>query len=362
MSFRAAHGQSSRGAALPRAADGSPLRGGEGGGARSTRAGRPGRLEFAISLARRAAAEYLDDGGPQLAASISYHVLFSVFPLAIVLTAVFGIVVHVTGLQADVADAVVRNLPLSPSGEQRLRTLLGGVTGNYSALGLLGIVGLIWAASGMMASVRVALNRAWDVEEPRPFLKGKLIDVGLVFAGAAGAIASIAATVTVRSVSEAGGSAIGVDLASGWASWVLGVLLPLAIAFATVYLLYRLIPAAPVSAEPTWLVALGVAVAFVALENLFALYVRGFANYNAVYGSLGAVVAFMFFVYLSATLFLIGAEVASEWPRLRRACELGEVREGPATAVQLKRFVRGLWVRERPREAAEDQEQVERHV
>ncbi len=320
----------------------------------------PGRIGFAIQLAQRSVAEYFDDRGPQLAASVAYHVLFSVFPLAIVLTGVFGIVVQLTGLQADVVDSIVRNVPVSASGEDKLRHLLEGATGGYSALGLFGVVGLIWAASGMMAAVRVALNGAWDVEQPRPLLKGKLIDIGLVFAVALAALASIVATVTVRTVSQAGASSVGVTLGSGWAGWLLGVAFPLVTAFVTVLLLYRLIPAAEVTFSPTWLVAAGVAVAFVVFENLFALYVRGFANYNAVYGSLGAVIAFMFFVYLSSSIFLLGAEVASEWPRLRRAYELGEVEEGPPFSVQLKQFARGLWVREREREADEESERVDR--
>ena len=111
--------------------------------------------------------------------------LFSIFPLAIVLTGILGIVVQLTGLQADLVDTIVRNVPVSASGEEQLRSLLEGATSSYSALGLLGVLGLVWAASGMMAAVRVALNAAWDVDEARPFLKGKLIDVGLVFMVAA---------------------------------------------------------------------------------------------------------------------------------------------------------------------------------
>ena len=74
-----------------------------------------------------------------------------------------------TGIQADAVDAIVRQRALSASGERRLRRLLEGLTGGYSAFGLLGMAGLIWAASGVMAAVRVALNAAWDVGESRPF-------------------------------------------------------------------------------------------------------------------------------------------------------------------------------------------------
>jgi membrane protein len=142
-----------------------------------------GRLwKFVSTLVTRAVAEFLEDDCGHLAAAIAYRVLFSLFPLAIVLAGVFGIVVNVTGTRADVVDLIVRQAPLSHNGDRRLRDLLEGATSSRSAFGLLGIVGIVYAASGMMAAIRTALNRAWDVDEPRPFLKGKLVDVGLILA------------------------------------------------------------------------------------------------------------------------------------------------------------------------------------
>jgi Virulence factor BrkB len=80
-------------------------------------------------------------------------------------------------------------------------------------------------------------------------------------------------------------------------------------------------------------------------QHLFALYVRSFGHYNAIYGSLGAVIAFMFFVYLSAEFLLLGAEMASEWPRVRDRLERGDTEQGPPFGQQLKAGLRGLWQR-----------------
>ncbi len=294
--------------------------------------------EFLPRLARRSMAEFLDDHCAQYASSIAYHVLFSLFPLAIVLAGVFGIVVRATGSQADVVDTIVRNVPLSPSGDRQLRTLLTGATGNLSALGLIGIVGMVYAASGMMASIRLALNAAWDVDESRPFLRGKLVDIALVFGAAGLALASLALTVGLRTIGSLGG------LGNG-----LAIVAPLLTAFGVVVLLYRIVPAADVQLGDAVPGALLVACIFVVLENLFAIYVQHFAHYNAVYGSLGAVIAFMFFVYLSSLAFLFGAEVASEWPRVReneRVDRSPTPGEEPTFTEQLVRVVKSLWVRD----------------
>ncbi len=302
--------------------------------------GRVPARKFLSQLAERSLAEFFDDHCAQYASSIAYHVLFSIFPLAIVLAGVFGIVVHATGSQADVVDTIVRNVPLSPSGDRKLRNLLEGATGNLSALGLIGVVGIVYAASGMMASIRLALDEAWDVEEYRPFLRGKLIDIGLVLVAAFLALASLGVTIGVRT---AGG------LAGSWAvgGWLLGVGVPLLTSFSVVLFLYRVVPAADVKLRDAAPAALLVACIFVLTENLFAIYVQHFANYNAIYGSLGAVIAFMFFVYLSSLSFLFGAEVASEWPRVRARIAAGEVEDdGEPLATQLWQLAKGLWARD----------------
>lgn len=291
------------------------------------------RRAFAVRLVKRSLSEFSDDGCPQLAASIAYHVLFSIFPLAIVLAALTGIVLNASGSRATVVDAIVRNVPLSESGDAQLRKLLLGATGNLSAVGLVGIVGLFYSASGMMAALRVALNGAWDVEQTRPYLRGKLVDVGLVFVVSLVSIASLGLTIALRFVGRGSGVT--------WAPSLLG---PLVLTFGVVLFLFRVVPAAEVRLRDAAAPALFVAVAFTAAENLFALYVGHFGNYNAVYGSLGAVIAFMFFVYLVSQVFLLGAEAAAEWPRVRASLERGDADEpGPPLRRRVKQGVVGLW-------------------
>ena len=315
--------------------------------------------DFIPQLAQRSIAEFIADHCPQYAAAIAYHVLFSLFPLAIVLAAIFGIVVSATGTRADVVDTIVNYIPLSESGDQQLRKLLEGATGNLSALGLVGLVGLVYAASGMMAAIRLALNQAWDVTQFRPFLRGKLIDLALLLVTAVLALCSLGATIAVRTAGHVAGR-IGVDLGSGWVGWLLGLIVPLVLGFGVVLFLYRVVPASEVRLADAWPGALLVASIWVVLENLFAVYVEHFGNYNAVYGSLGAVIAFMFFVYLTSLVFLLGAEVASEWPRVRERIARGETpEEGPPLPQQLRGIVKGLWVeqrREGPRPRGEPEE------
>lgn len=317
------------------------------------------RVRLARHLLPRAIGEFAEDRCSQFAAAIAYHVLFSLFPLAIVLTAIFGLVVRTTGVQADVIDAITRSLPLSAAGTQDVRDLLQTTTGGLSTLGLFGFVGVLYSASGMMAAIRTAINAAFDVEDTRPFLKGKLVDLSLVGAAALAVTASLALTVTVRVLRTQARTTAGIDLSAGWVSVVVGVALPFVIACGIVFAVLRFVPAAEVASRHAAVVAAVVTALFVIAQNLFALYVSNFADYNAIYGSLGAIVAFMFFVYLSALLLLLGAEVTSEWPASERALRRGEVEEGPPVSVQARQLLRGLWTRERHEEAERERRRAE---
>ena len=289
---------------------------------------------------RRSLAEFFDDGCPQLAASIAYHVLFSLFPLTMMVAGGASVVLNTTGSRSAAVDAIVHSLPLSRHGADQVRGLLLGATTSTASLGLLGVVGVVYAASGVMAALRAALNRAWDVEQARPFLKGKLVDLGLVLVVAALGLGSLTITVAAGVLNQVG------EL-PGWAAGALRVAFPLAVVFVAVLFLYRVVPAAAVRLREVWPPAVVVSVLVVVAQNLFALYVRNFGRYNAIYGSLGAVIALMFFVYLSAELLLFGAEMASEWPRVRHTLEQGRSEEGSPAGKRVKNALLGLW--ERPR-------------
>lgn len=308
---------------------------------------RAGAWAFLARLAERSLTSFFADECPHFAAAISFRVLFSLFPLVIVLTAVFGLVLRAAGIRASVVSAIVDAAPLSASGRASLRSLLESATSSLSTLGLVGIVGLLWAASGMMAAIRTSLNLAWGVRRQRPFLQGKLIDLALVLLAGVAVLVSLGATVAVRALDRyASDSLARVGLGGSGLTWLLAIATPLALSFAPTLLLYATVPARRPRVRDVWPAALFVAAVFTLVENLFALYVEHFTSYDRVYGSLGAIVAFLFFVYVAASVFLLGAEIASAWPRVRRELELEPAgQHGEPIGRRLKRFLIGLAVR-----------------
>jgi membrane protein len=278
-----------------------------------------GPLDVCTGVARalpRAVEELFHDRCPQYAAAIAYRVLFSLFPLTIVLVSIFGLVLQDDDLREQVITDLLDVLPVSESGQDSVRDSIEGIASPLSAIGLVSLVALLWGASGMMASIRIGLEAALKVERGRPAAHAKLID--LVLVGVAGllvlvviglsAFAAFFSRVLTRAVEY-----VGVDAAPSGAFVQDG--LQLALLGVTAFALYRIVPAAHL--------------------------------YNLIYGSLAGVMTFLFFVYVAALLLLLGAEFAYAWSQPPGP-------PGPPLRTQIFGAVRGLFLREKDEHPTEE--------
>ncbi|CAN5675393.1 YihY/virulence factor BrkB family protein [soil metagenome] len=266
-------------------------------------------------LAKRAASEFIDDRCTQMAASISYWVFFSIFPLAIFLVTIFGQFLRDDNLRLRVLNNLTRVLPLAGQGRLQLEEALAGVSTDLSLLGLVSVVGLVWAASSMMTAIRISINVAWDHGYSRPPVRGKLVDILMVFVVSMLVALSLAVTTIYRFGVEAAEMVSVIPLESVW--WFLGILLPFVVSFTIFTLLYKFVPVIDVRFSEVWPGSLIAALLFELTKHGFAFYVTNFSNYNAIYGGLSAIIVFLLFVYLTANILLFGAEIAAEWPRVR---------------------------------------------
>jgi membrane protein len=301
-----------------------------------------------LQLADRSITEFFADGCGQRAAAISFYSLFSLFPLAILAVSVMGLVINDAEARDRVVNFVLDNLPLNESSARHdLEVLLTNVTRNVAGFGTIGIVTLIFAASGVMGSIRHALNAAFDVEDPHPPAQSKALDLLLILGFGALLALSTALTIGERlsaSLSSgvddlipgAGGAAV--ELVVG-----IGQLFPLVMAFFVFAALFRLVPADCTRLRDTWPGVLIASVGYELAKTGFAWYLSKFANYSAIYASLATVIAFLLFVWLAANIALLGAEAAAQWPKVRSGALDDE--PGEPIGQRLKGFARGLFVR-----------------
>jgi len=276
-------------------------------------------FRFVKTLFQRSAAEYVRDDCGALAASISYYTLFALFPLLIFVVAIAGLLIQDRGVQQDIVDEVLKNIPLNEGeGRDSVTNAVRDVAGTASgALGILGLAGMAWAGSSLFGALRKALNTAFDDREPkRPFFQQKAIDLGLVLALAVFFLASIGATAFLRVVrtNSARLGALGDVADSAGPLWDLAsYAIPLVFSVIAFSALYCLVPSRLRSPRDVWPGAVVAALVFEIAKLGFSAYIENFTHYNLVMGSLGAIAVFLLWIYVSANIMLFGAEVASEY-------------------------------------------------
>jgi membrane protein len=304
-------------------------------------------------LIERSVSEFFADRCTQFAAAIAYYALFSIFPFAILAVVVFGLVISGEEARTQVINFLLDNLPLSQtSGRSDLNRLLTGVTQSAGTLGVVGVAGLVFSASGLMGAIRNALNAAFDAGEiRRPPLQGKALDVLLVFGTGVVIGVSLGLTLFIRLVARASSdvSALGgIGPAIGGAILQAGQFVPLLLSLAVFTFLYVVVPTRRVRVRDVWPGAILAGLGYEAVKTGFSAYLGGFANYDIVYGSLGAVVAFLVFVLVAAAVFLLGGEMAAEWPRVRDATEEDLLAPAEPIGRRVWRLLRGLVRRQPP--------------
>ena len=290
---------------------------------------------MAARTAEAAVGGFLDDACTKLAAAITYYTLLSMFPLAILVVAGFGLVIAEGTARVEVIDAILDALPLQAGqGRDELGELLDAVTAGAQVSGALGLVGLLYSATGLMSAVRFSLNSVWDTSQPRPLLRGKAVDLLLIGLAGLTTGASLALTIAAQAVGVLG----------GWFGVLGGQLLPGILAFGVFLALLRLVPVGHVPLRDACWGALVGALGYSLVKLAFGFYLSHLAEFGAVYASLATVVAFLVFVWLSSCAFLLGAEVAVVLPDVR--AEDPEDGDGEPLRPRLVRALRGLVVRQ----------------
>jgi membrane protein len=295
----------------------------------------------------RSLGDLYHDRCPQYAAAIAFHVLFSLFPLTILLVSIFGLVLQDDDLRQQVVTEVLDVLPVSESGKQDIESSIEQIASPLSAIGLVSLVALLWGASGMMASIRVGLEAALKIGRRRPAAHAKLVDFLLV--GASGLLVllvlglSAFAAFFSRALDRLSDD-LGIE--TGVLSFLLRDGLQLTVIAVMALVLYRVVPAGRPTSRSALAGAVLTAVAIWGATKILA-FLFDFSRYNVIYGSLAGVMTFLVFVYVSALILLLGAEFAYAWSQPPGP-------PGPPLRTQISGLLRSLFVHSDEPDATSD--------
>jgi membrane protein len=264
-------------------------------------------------LAKRVWSEVQKDNVFGRAAELSYYFLLALFPFLIFLTSIIGIVLGSgTGTRHALFQYLARIMP--PSAFQLIDNTMYEVSESSGGGKIsFGILAALWAASNGLGAITESLNTAYDLKETRPWWKQRLTSIGLTVALSILIIGALILVVAGGHIAEwlAAHYGLGPVFPTGWKiiQWPV-VLACMTFAFALIYYL------APDFREQAWQWLTPGAVIGVVLWLLvslgFRVYLHYFNSYNATYGSLGAVIILMLWLYFTGAAVLIGGEVNSE--------------------------------------------------
>jgi membrane protein len=263
-----------------------------------------------LKLTQLAVRKIGDDELSTRSAALSYYFILALFPMLLFLVSLIGLF---AGPGSQLRDSIISGLGrLAPgSASDLVHSVVNQTFKSSSGLKLaMGLLGALWAASGGMSAVVVSLNVVYRVKETRAWWKQKITIVGLTLALAALIIVALVLVLYGGKIGQLLATQIGLSDVFRIAWKVLQWPLSFAAMFLSFSIMYYF---GPDLEERNWYWVTPGAVAGVALWLLaslgFRLYLRFFNSYSATYGSLGAVIILMLWLYITGFAVLIGGEV-----------------------------------------------------
>jgi len=253
--------------------------------------------EFAVGLKDEVAKDNVTD----IAGAVTYYGFTALFPFLLFLVALASVVIS----PRDAEQLVQQLSQVAPGAVtqivgDRIRQL--GQQQDVSLLGF-GALGAVWAASGAVMALMRALNTAYDVKEGRPFWKTRGIAILMtLFAGALALVAAVAA-VAAPALAQAVGGPIGTAIV--WLRLPVAGLIMMLLWAVVYYVLpdveqdFKFITPGSVGGVLIWLLA----------SWGFSQYVSHFGSYDRTYGSIAGIIVLLLWIWISALVLLVGAEV-----------------------------------------------------
>ena len=261
-------------------------------------------------IGKRVVGQVSEDRVLAEAAGVTFYALLAIFPALAALVSLYGLIADPRTIASNLS--VVSGF-LPGGGVQLLHDQVQSLTsGPSKGLGLGALVGLltsIWSANAAMKALFDALNVVYQEKEKRGFVLRTLLTLGFTLGGLVFVILAMTGIVVLPAVLHF----IGLDQTTGWllklARWP-ALLVVLSLFLAGVY---RYGPSR-LKARWRWVSWGGAAatLCWLLVSLAFSYYVENFGNYNKTYGSLGAAIGFMTWIWLSTSVVLVGAELNAE--------------------------------------------------
>jgi membrane protein len=246
-----------------------------------------------------------------VAAGVVFYAMLAVVPAITALVSIYGLFANASTINEHLSfiATVMPGTAYDLISDQITR-IAGNNNGKLTFAFIFGLGMALWSANAGMKSIFDALNIVYDEDEKRGFIKLNLISLAFTLSAVVALLTAVGAVVALPLVLQYLG------LAEDRQTWLLALLRWPALWLLVVLGLALLYRFGPSRRDPKWRWvtpgSMFASFAWLAISALFSLYLSKFTDYNATYGSLGAVIGLMMWIWLSVTVILIGAELNAE--------------------------------------------------
>jgi membrane protein len=258
-------------------------------------------------VSRRAVSGFLAHEALQVAGSMAYFGVLSIFQVLVLGVVVASYVMGEGEARAFVIEQVAAGSPLEP---EVVGGVIDAVVKSRGGMTIISFAFLAWGALGAFSALSTGIGRVFENAPPRPFLKDKLL--GLVLMGLTGllALASLVIGIVTGAIQAVARDQLAAVPGGGTAIWLIGLFVPILLIFIAFWVIYRVVPNRPVTWGEVLPGALVAALLWTVLRFGFTYYATNIANYDSAFGPLSTGITLLVFLYFASAIVLLGAEFA----------------------------------------------------
>ncbi|OPL17467.1 MAG: hypothetical protein AVO38_00305 [delta proteobacterium ML8_D] len=254
--------------------------------------------------------KYISDGGIIMASSISFYFLFSIFPVLLLLISLSGLLIDTFNIHATILDFIEERIPIIYSFTESNITK---ITENRTSIGITGFVFLAISTTYFFDSIQFSLNRIYKTKTQRKFWKQKIF--GFIIITTIFIIVLLSFLISTSFFYLANKIMDFLNLNESISSLLfktISILIGLILNFAIFSLIYFFgtnrkthfryhIYKGSLFAAITWELS----------KHIFIFYIYKFVNFELTYGSIGSIISFLLWIYISSLILIMGAEINS---------------------------------------------------
>lgn len=254
-----------------------------------------------------------NDYGSRQAAALAYYTVFSIFPLALLLTILIGRLLGAAVAQEQVARGLTLFIP--PETAADLVANINQVLEQSSSFGVIALAGLVWSGLGLFSNVIASLEHIFQTPASRRWRPRLMALVMLLI---------LIILVTASFLTSGILGLIGLAIAGRPSTWISTAVafLPMGLNVVIFILLFRFGPTRLIHWDAIWPAAIFGGAGWELAKAGFGWYLSNFANYQVIYGSIATAIILLFWAYLTASIFIFSAQLCAQlnnWLALRHA-------------------------------------------